>query len=143
MEKIVFENLPSTNTPINANNLNQLQTNVENAINGVVESGSNYIKFESGDMICFDNVSLTGITFNKADGAVIAQTASGVNFGNFPQAFIEIPKLLIDCYSSPYMKPLDLYGRSASAVGKAYLWTWNALENVNATFTYLAIGKWK
>ena len=30
MEKINFENLPSTNTPINANNLNQLQTNVEN-----------------------------------------------------------------------------------------------------------------
>ena len=32
MEKINFENLPSTNTPINASNLNQLQTNVENAI---------------------------------------------------------------------------------------------------------------
>ena len=30
MEKIIFENLPSTNTPINASNLNQLQTNVEN-----------------------------------------------------------------------------------------------------------------
>lgn len=33
MEKINFENLPSTNTPINAENLNQLQTNVEDAIN--------------------------------------------------------------------------------------------------------------
>ena len=32
MEKINFENKPSTNTPINATNLNQLQTNVENAI---------------------------------------------------------------------------------------------------------------
>lgn len=32
MEKIIFEDLPSTNTPINANNLNQLQNNVENAI---------------------------------------------------------------------------------------------------------------
>lgn len=32
MEKIVFENAPSTNTPINANNLNQLQANVEDAI---------------------------------------------------------------------------------------------------------------
>ena len=33
MEKINFENLPSTNTPISAENLNQIQTNVENAIN--------------------------------------------------------------------------------------------------------------
>lgn len=31
MEKITFENLPSTKTPINATNLNQLQTNIENA----------------------------------------------------------------------------------------------------------------
>jgi hypothetical protein len=30
MEKIDFKNLPDTNTPINAENLNQLQTNVEN-----------------------------------------------------------------------------------------------------------------
>ena len=35
MQKINFENLPSTNTPINASNLNQIQTNVENAINNV------------------------------------------------------------------------------------------------------------
>lgn len=33
MQKINFQNLPSTSTPINATNLNALQTNVENAIN--------------------------------------------------------------------------------------------------------------
>ena len=33
MEKINFENKPSTNTPINATNLNTLQNNIENAIN--------------------------------------------------------------------------------------------------------------
>lgn len=32
MQKINFQNLPSTSTPLNATNLNQLQTNVENAI---------------------------------------------------------------------------------------------------------------
>lgn len=31
MDKITFENLPSTNTPINADNLNDLQDNVDNA----------------------------------------------------------------------------------------------------------------
>ena len=32
MEKIIFEDLPSTKTPLNADNLNQIQENVENAI---------------------------------------------------------------------------------------------------------------
>lgn len=33
MQKINFQNLPNTSTPLNATNLNQLQTNIENAIN--------------------------------------------------------------------------------------------------------------
>ena len=40
MQKINFQDLPSTATPLSANNLNQLQTNVENAINGLFEMGS-------------------------------------------------------------------------------------------------------
>lgn len=35
MTKITFEDLPSTNTPLNANNLNTLQDNVEDAINNI------------------------------------------------------------------------------------------------------------
>ena len=45
MEKINFKDLPSTETLINSSNLNLLQDNVENAINGFVlyenETGSN------------------------------------------------------------------------------------------------------
>jgi len=33
MDKITFEDLPSENSPINAENMNKLQDNVENAIN--------------------------------------------------------------------------------------------------------------
>lgn len=33
MQKINFQNLPDTTTPVNATNLNQLQTNVENEFN--------------------------------------------------------------------------------------------------------------
>lgn len=35
MEKINFQDLPNTDTPINSKNLNQLQTNVENEINNL------------------------------------------------------------------------------------------------------------
>lgn len=39
MKKINFENLPSTNTPINATNLNLMQSNVEEALSGVEPMG--------------------------------------------------------------------------------------------------------
>ena len=35
MEKIIFEDLPSIKTPLNAENLNKIQINAENAINEV------------------------------------------------------------------------------------------------------------
>ena len=37
MEKIIFEDLPSTKTPLNAKNLNQIQYNVEQAIEEIKE----------------------------------------------------------------------------------------------------------
>lgn len=38
MTKINFTNLPNTSTPLNATNMNALQTNVENAINEVANN---------------------------------------------------------------------------------------------------------
>ena len=40
MQKINFQNLPSTSTPVNATNLNAIQTNVENVFNGTVPMGN-------------------------------------------------------------------------------------------------------
>lgn len=40
MQKINFQNLPSTSTPINATNLNAIQTNVENVFNGIEPMGN-------------------------------------------------------------------------------------------------------
>lgn len=36
MEKIIFEDLPSTNTPLNAENLNKIQDNIEDAIQELI-----------------------------------------------------------------------------------------------------------
>ena len=54
MQKINFQNLPSTTTPINATNLNAIQTNVENVFNGVEPTGS----------LVVDNVKTKNL-FNK------------------------------------------------------------------------------
>lgn len=41
MDKIIFKDYPDTTTPLNADNLNQMQTNVENAISENTSSISN------------------------------------------------------------------------------------------------------
>jgi hypothetical protein len=43
MQKINFQNLPNTTTPINATNLNAIQTNAETAINDVADDLSDYV----------------------------------------------------------------------------------------------------
>lgn len=43
MQKINFQNLPSTTTPINATNLNAIQSNAETAINDVAGDLSDYV----------------------------------------------------------------------------------------------------
>lgn len=71
MEKINFEDLPSTDTPIDSANLNLLQTNIENAINVV-------------------NQKLTGTVLwtNNDDTTVFANQTISINLNNY--AFYQI-----------------------------------------------------
>lgn len=68
MEKINFENLPSTNTPINASNLNTLQNNVENAFkNEYSESQTDtyscdYVNNVASDLEELINTTSTNLT---------------------------------------------------------------------------------
>lgn len=51
MQKIDFENYPSTATPINATNLNAIQDNTETAINSVISEITSLISFNTIDDI--------------------------------------------------------------------------------------------
>ena len=55
MTKITFEDLPSTNTPLSASNLNTLQDNVENgittAVNGETTTITNCNLYKIGSMV--------------------------------------------------------------------------------------------
>lgn len=66
MKKITFKNLPDKTAPISANNLNQLQNNVEEAIlNPVVES------IKSKNLV---NEIITGYTLNGSGGVSATST---------------------------------------------------------------------
>lgn len=78
-------------TPLKAFNLNKMQDNIEEAINGVVENGSNangnYVKFEDGTMICTLDTIVSDQAINRSYGSLFW----GSRTWNFPVAFIEKP----------------------------------------------------
>lgn len=90
MQKINFQNLPNTTTPINATNLNAIQTNVENVFNGSAIAGNmvvtgirtkNMWKPELGNSVKSNISSL------KIDGDTYTMIASGTSiyFGQVSQ----------------------------------------------------------
>ena len=74
MEKITFENTPSTKTPINANNLNKMQNNMETAINNAC---GNLIKFNEVELI-FDVSNATTGDFVIANSNNTIPSISGM-----------------------------------------------------------------
>lgn len=67
MEKIIFEDLPSTKTPLNAENLNKIQTNVEdefNKIGTIYEQSNNSVN-------CIANTSNNLVSITLPAGTYI------------------------------------------------------------------------
>lgn len=139
MEKINFEDLPSTETPIDSKNLNLLQTNIENAINGVVESGSNtngdYIKFLDGTLICNKTLYVEAL-----GGKLWANNIyySETEVGNFAQTFINPPICQVSCSAPQYW--VNISGTRFNKTVRAY----RPNEGTSSGYLYVtAIGRWK
>lgn len=142
MNKIDFVN--NGQPSINDTNLNQMQTNIENAINAIiVESGSNangsYIKWSDGTMICRKYI-------NFGEKAITNPWASfyeseRMTIGNYPEPFIEIPQIFI--------MPLNTFfiEKEPSTITKTSWGDFYATRPVSATIYIpvdcFAIGKWK
>lgn len=88
MEKIDFKNKPDTSTPINANNLNLLQDNIEKTINGIIETGDGYIKFSNGILICIGSFFVDQTALEWSDYYQFCDMASDIKV-SFPQTFID------------------------------------------------------
>jgi len=74
MQKINFEDYPSTNTPIDADNLNDLQDNVEDAINLVQENLTPVVLF-IGTSTTKDNITLNDSAANYTYLEIFYHTA--------------------------------------------------------------------
>lgn len=125
MQKINFQDLPSTSTPLNASTLNQMQDNIDNGkqdklvsgtniktINAnsilgsgnlaIVSSGQNangkYVKFDDGTMICYKNATgIASISETWGDGFTTG-SINTIDLGAFPATFIgDIPTVNLTC----------------------------------------------
>lgn len=142
MEKINFKNGQAP--ALNATNLNQLQTNIENAINGVVESGSNddgsWIKYSDGTMFCYKTTGEIDMNITTPWGSLYE---GNVSLGNLPAEFIETPKVFVTPFGSGMLIEQGGINASETSWGAATCVRPNSVENVKARFHLMAIGKWK
>lgn len=165
MEKINFKNKGEPGAiPINANNLNLMQDNVENSfkssmttsdkdtyncnyINGIIESGNNsngnWIKFNDGTMICTKKHMGTA-TVNAALGNIFYNGYYAMA-GNLPQSFIEAPYY----YATNIESEWEIWGIQTKPVtatnwaARVDLMSATSQTDKPITITMIAIGRWK
>lgn len=93
MKKIFFEDLPSTNTPLNADNLNQIQKNVENAIEEIRDNLVKILWSNSNPTNNFDaqtvslnddisNYDMYCVIFNQSTGSTNQLTTGILPIGD-------------------------------------------------------------
>lgn len=162
MEKIVFEDLPSTKTPLNANNLNTIQENVETAINetntnlktlinGIVESGENengeYIKFADGTMICTQNFVLTVQITSGGTNGYYARVESGIP--DYPQTFKKVYYANVSIFNNntasivPYNNEKNIGSQLNKIADKLYFYSPQRIDTEIEFVQTIAIGRWK
>lgn len=141
MEKINFKDLPSTDTPIDSTNLNLLQTNVENAINDVIENGEGYIKFGDGTQICYGNVEFNiGTMTQKSPFWQYQDTNLSINFA---KAFVSKPILSGTIVAGNYASLLYVINCTNEKITQLNILMLSDASNQKTNINYIAIGKWK
>ena len=164
---LTFENYPSINTPINASNLNANfeeldgnigdlgsletaeKTDLVNAINEifdntVVEKGNNsngnWIKFGSGIMMCWKNLTeVIDITNAYGNSNMYSGT---ISLGNLPQVFVETPFMDFNNNGTPFAIPI--YNSSpTTSWGNVRVLYPTQLSDYAVNIRAIAIGYWK
>lgn len=126
------------------------KTNIVNAINGVVESGSNangsYVKYADGTMVCYGTWNIGNVAFSSAVGSVYN---APINLRRtFPVPFINKPVMTFSAYEN-----VESYGLFLQVCPKRDSVTSQDFGSLNVmsitqvsahlAIDYIAIGKWK
>lgn len=133
--------------------LAQLETtdksSIVNAINSVVESGSNtngeWIKYADGTMICCQKISTGQCSVSSGWGSLYAY--SNTDTYNFPQTFTDIPTISIESgnVTGAFGFWVCDYGNRVVTTSSWKGWALirPTTGNVNTILNVIAIGRWK
>ena len=149
MNKIVWINGQAGGTPLSAENLNQMEDNIEDAIDDVqtyaqsiVESGTNvngkYIKYKDGTMVCTKKVSLTGVAVNTQAGSLYH--SSDLSLGAFAQAFDSVPTVNCTLVSGYAGFLSGLNNLTASTIGTTQVFRASSSSNLSYEIDVVAYG---
>lgn len=141
MEKITFVN---ENAPyVSAENLNQMQTNVENAINGIVESGSNangrWIKWADGTMIV---TQLYERTYESKIPTGSLYWGAIENILDYPVSFTQLHSVSITAKDNNLVSAMPYDTPSNKPASSIYLYSSIELTGT-LPINVIAIGRWK
>lgn len=141
MEKITFVN---ENAPyVSAENLNQMQTNVENAINEIIETGSNsngrWIKWADGTMIVtqlyertYESRIVTGSLYWGAIEDIL----------DYPVSFTELHSVSITAKDNNLVSTMPYGSATNKPAMIIYLYSAGELSGT-LPINVIAIGRWK
>lgn len=105
--------------------------------NLLYDSGTGYIKFEDGTMICYGEESGSGTRYDYWSNF---DRISPTGF-EFPKAFLSAPQIVL---SPQQQASISGYAENISVSGfDATIFKPKGTNNNNYKFRYIAIGKWK
>ena len=112
-----------------------------NYVNGIVESGSNYIKFYDGTLICWSSKNVTSnITTSYGN---MYRGASAVSFENYQKPFVSIPTVIVYVNGANSAIAMNWTDRTLNNPGEQMLVLPISKEGQTYVISYIAIGKWK
>lgn len=115
--------------------------------NSIIDSGTGYIKYSDGTMICYGNVEGTTSQYNQWEAGLVFTNA--INFSNFPVAFISTPVVSINMNEVQggdiawVMPGFQGNNTSTTNAGSFSLCRPSSFNNFHYDVDYVAIGKWK
>ena len=115
-----------------------------NSIQAIDSSGTGYIKYQDGTMICYSSVS-GSIAIQSSWGSLYK--SSDIDLGSFPQTFISTPRVIISAQTTSIIQYFVGVGESSpistTKAGNVCLIRPTTSGSAQYVIDYIAIGKWK
>ncbi len=140
--KTIINNTLTSTSTTQAASANMVKT-LSDTVGQIIESGSNangtYIKWSNGTMICYKHMDYGKKAITKEWGSFYE--SDRLTIGNYPQAFIEIPRIFIMDLNYSFVEK-ESSGITKTAWGDFYS-TRPVSSTQEVIIDCFAIGKWK